>query len=169
MNLNVLLVTGANGAEECAAELGRQLRLTVELVATRRAAVAALRKREYSVVVVDELVVQADPAGADVLWLQAGTAIPVQVNLGISGCERVLREVRAAMQRREREMALSMKAAAQAMEGEMKTTLAGLLLQAELALAEPGLPTKAAENLRHVVESARALRDQLRLTSEAAS
>src|SRR5487761_257098 len=162
MPQTVLLVTAMSGAENCAAAVGRQLGLTVEVAENRRTALAALRRREYSVMVLDDGLVEADPSGAEVLWQQAGLAIPVQVNLGISGCNRVLREVRAALQRREREVSLAMRAATQLMEGEMNTTITGLLLQTELALAEPSLPAHVAVKLQQVVELAVVLRDQLR-------
>lgn len=162
MTQTVLLVTSIAGAENCASAIGRQLGLAVELAQNRRAALAALRRREYSVIVLDEGLIEADPAGAEVLWQQAGLAIPVQVNLGISGCNRVLREVRAALQRREREMSLAMRAATQLMEGEMNTTITGLLLQTQLALAEPALPANLAAKLQQVVNLAGTLRDQLR-------
>lgn len=162
MTQTVLLVTAIAGAENCADAIGRQLGLAVELAQNRRAALAALRRREYAVMVLDEGLAEADPAGAEVLWQQASLAIPVQVNLGISGCNRVLREVRAALQRREREQSLAMRAAAQLIEGEMNTTLTGLLLQTQLALAEPTLPANVAIKLQQVVELAGVLRDQLR-------
>jgi hypothetical protein len=167
MTQTVLLVTAIAGAENCASAIGRQLGLAVELAQNRRVALAALRRREYSVLVLDEGLIEADPAGAEVLWQQAGLAIPVQVNLGISGCNRVLREVRAALQRRERELSLAMRAATQLMEGEMNTTLTGLLLQTQLALAEPTLPAIVAAKLQQVVELAGTLREQLRHPPEA--
>jgi len=162
MTQTVLLVTPIAGAENCASAIGRQLGLAVELAQNRRAALAALRRREYSVMVLDDALVESDPAGAEVLWQQAGLAIPLQVNLGISGCNRVLREVRAALLRRERELALAMRAAAQLMEGEMNTTLTGLLLQTQLVLAEPTLPAHLVVKLQQVVDLAESLRDQLR-------
>ena len=116
----------------------------------------------HGILVLDESLVEADPAGAEVLWQQAGLAVPIQVNLGISGCNRVLREVRAALQRRERELSLAMRAAAQIMEGEMNTTLTGLLLQTQLALEEPTLAPGTVVKLRQVVELAGVLREQLR-------
>lgn len=162
MKQAVLLVTAIAGGEDCAAAITHQLGLTVELIENRRAALAALRRKEYAVLVLDDSLAEADPAGADVLWQQAGLAVPVQVNLAISGCNRVLREVRAALQRREREQALSMRAAARIIEGEMNTTITGLLLQSQLALSEPALPAHIAVKLRQVVELAGSLRDQLR-------
>ncbi len=162
MGQTVLLVTSVAEAENCAAAIGCQLNLAVEVAQNRRAALTSLRRREYSVLVLDESLAESDPAGAEVLWQQAGLAIPLQVNFGISGCNRVLREIRAALQRRERELSLSMRAAAQLMEGEMNTTITGLLLQTQLALAEPGLPPAAAIKLQHIVDLAGALRNQLR-------
>lgn len=162
MSQTVLLVTGIAGAENCASAIGRQLGLVVELAQNRRTALAALRRRDYAVLVLDEGLVEADPAGAEVLWQQAGLAIPIQVNLGISGCNRVLREVRAALQRREREISLAMRSAIKLMEGEMNTTITGLLLQTQLALAEPTLPAHVATKLQHVVDLAGSLRELLR-------
>jgi hypothetical protein len=55
-----------------------------------------------------------------------------------------------------------MRAAAQIMEGEMNTTLTGLLLQTQLALEEPTLAPGTVVKLRQVVELAGVLREQLR-------
>lgn len=162
MTQTVLLVTPMANAEDCASVIGRQLGLAVELAPNRRAALASLRRREYAVIVLDEALVESDPAGTEVLWQQAGPAVPLQLNLGISGCNRVLREVRAALQRREKELSLAMRAAAQLMEGEMNTTITGLLLQTQLALAEPDLPPGAVTKLQYVVELAGSLRKLLR-------
>ncbi len=162
MSQTVLLVTTMSGADNCAAAIGRQLGLSVEVAENRRAALAALRRREYAVMVLDESLVEADPAGAEVLWQQAGLAVPIQVNLGISGCNRVLREVRGALLRRERELSLAMRAAAQILEGEMNTTLTGLLLQTQLALEDPTLAPGTAGKLRQALELAEVLREHLR-------
>ncbi|HUZ04670.1 MAG TPA: hypothetical protein VMU62_04885 [Acidobacteriaceae bacterium] len=161
MNLNMLLVTNIPGAENCAAAITRQLGLGVELASSRRAALASLRRREYSVVVLDDSQAEADPAGTDVLWQQAGLAIPIQVNLAISGCGRILREVRAALQRREREQALALRAAAQVIGGEINTALTGLLLQTQLMLSEPSLPSTLLPKLQQVAQLAGTLRQQL--------
>jgi hypothetical protein len=166
MSQSVLLVTTMSGADNCAAAIGRQLGLSVEVAENRRIALAALRRREYCVLVLDESLVEADPAGAEVLWQQAGLAVPIQVNLGISGCNRVLREVRAALQRRERELSLAMRAATQIMEGEMNTTITGLLLQTQLAMEEPMLTPGTAVKLRQVFALASELREQLRTPPE---
>lgn len=161
MSQNMLLVTNIPGAENCAAAITRQLGLGVELASNGRAALAALRRREYAVVVLDDSQIEADPTGVDVLWQQAGLAIPIQVNLAISGCGRVLREVRAALLRREREQALALRAATQVIGGEINTTVTGLLLQTQLMLSEPSIPSSLLPKLQQVAQLAGALRQQL--------
>jgi CheY-like chemotaxis protein len=158
----VLLVTAGSLAASCATLLTSQLGLAVELAAGRRQALTALRRREFAVVVLDDCMAESDPAGAEVLWQQAGLAIPAQVNFAISGCNRVLREVRSAMQRREREISLAMRAATRVLEGEINTALTGLLLEAELALREPGLPAAATARMTRVLHLAGNLRQQFK-------
>lgn len=138
--MKVLLVTGIEGAANCAAALKGMLGMDFDVAGGRRAAISALKHTEYAAVVVDEALVDADPAGADQLWELTGLAIPVQVNLALSGAQRVAREIRTAMSRRERERQLAHRAAAAAIESELKSTVAGLVLHSQLALAERELP-----------------------------
>ena len=85
--------------------------------------------------VVDETMAECDPAAAETIWEHAGLAIPLQINFALSGAARLIREIRAALHRREREQSLARKAAAAAIETELKTTVAGLLLHSQLALS----------------------------------
>lgn len=161
MSQSVLMITGISGAENCAESIAKQLGYAVEIAASRRAGLAALRRREYTVVVVDESVAESDPEGAELLWKHAGLAIPVQINFAISGAARLVREVRSALGRREQEQALAMRAAATAMESELRDTVTGLLLQSELALSEPSVSAPLAAKLRLVAELAGSLRHRL--------
>jgi len=90
-----------------------------------------------------------------------GTAIPVQVNLAISGMGRLVREVRAAVQRRQREELNARQAAIGKLQGELNGTLTALLLSSELALETPDLPAAVAEKLQSVHELVKKLRQQL--------
>jgi len=157
----VLMITPIAGAESCAASLASTLGLPVEIASSRKAGLAALRRRDYATVIVDESIVAADPAGADLLWKHSGLAVPVQINFAILGCARLGREVKAALARREQEQSLAMRAAASSLENELKGTVTGLLLQSELALAEPAVPPQLAAKLKLMVELAGTLRRQL--------
>jgi signal transduction histidine kinase len=161
MSHSALLMTAAEGLESSVAELRSRLGLEVEIASSRRAALQALGQREFSALILDQALAEADPEGADLLWRQAGLAVPVQVNLALSSPARVIREVRAALVRREQEMALSMRAAAAAVDSEIKNAVTGLLLQSQLAREAADLPPEAQARLEIVIELARELRRKL--------
>jgi hypothetical protein len=65
------------------------------------------------------------------------------------------------MHRREREQSLAHRAAAAAMENELKSTVAGLLLHSQLALSSSEVPSSVADRLRLMADLAGNLRLQL--------
>ena len=164
--MSILLVTGVEGARNCADVIAKQLDMDVEVADGRKAALGLLRQREFAAVVVDETVAGCDPAAAEAIWERAGLAIPLQINFAVSGAARLIREIRAALHRREREQMLARKAAAAAVELELKTTVAGLLLQSELALSSSEPASPVAEKLRMVASLAGDLRRQLNAAAE---
>ena len=159
--MKVLIVTGMEGAENCAATLTRLLGLECEVAQGRRSAVSALKRSEYAAVVVDEGIIDTDAPGAELVWENAGLAIPVQANFALTGGQRLAREIRMALNRGERERALAREAAAAAIDSELKSTVAGLLLHSQLALADREIPAPLAEKLRVVADLAGNLREQL--------
>lgn len=163
--MSILLVTGIEGARNCAEIIAKHLEIEVEVADGRKAALGFLRQREFAAVVVDETVATCDPAAAEAIWERAGLAIPLQINFALSGAARLIREIRAALHRREREQMLARKAAAEAVESELKATLAGLLLQSELALSSSEPASPVAEKLRLVASLAGDLRRQLSTTT----
>jgi len=164
--MSILLVTGIEGARNCADVVGKQLEMEVVIAEGRKAALALLRQREFAAVVVDETVAACDPAAAEAIWERAGLAIPLQINFALSGAARLVREIRAALHRREREQALARRAAAAAVESELKNTLAGLLLQSQLALSSSDAASPVVERLKVVASLAGDLRRQLSATAE---
>ena len=164
--MSILMVTGIEGARNCAAVVGAQLGMEVEVAEGRRAALAALRRREFLALVIDESLAECDPAAAEKICENAGLAIPMQINFAISGAARLIREIRAALNRRDREQTLARRAATAAIETELKTTVAGLLLHSQLALSGSGVPAAVADRLRTVADLAGSLRQQLSVPSE---
>ena len=158
--MSILMVTGIEGARNCAAVVEAQLVMDVHVAEGRKAALAELRRREFSAVVVDETIVECDPAAAEVIWERAGMAIPIQVSFALCGTARIIREIRSALSRREREQSLARRAATAAIETELKSTIAGLLLHSQLALASE-VPSPVADRLRIVADLAGTLRQQL--------
>jgi signal transduction histidine kinase len=159
--MSILLVTGIEGARNCADVIGKNLGTEVEVAEGRKAALAALRRAEFAAVVVDETIAECDPAAAEAIWERAGLAIPVQVNFALTGAARLIRELRAALSRRAREQALAAKAAAAAIESELKSTVAGLVLHSELALSGSDADSPVAERLKVLADLAGSLRQKL--------
>ena len=167
--MSILLVTGIEGATNCAAVLSAELGVKVNIACGRKEALMALRTCEYQAVVVDESLAACDPAAAEAIWQRAGLAIPLQINFALSGAARLIREVRSALHRRDRELMLARRAAASALETEFKSTLAGLLLHSELALNGGDVPSAVADRLRIVLALAGSLRQQLSAPPDAPS
>jgi DNA-binding NtrC family response regulator len=159
--MSILMVSGVEGARNCAEVVSAQLGMDVEVAEGRRMALAALKRREFAAVVVDETLAECDPAAAEAICDRAGLAIPLQINFALSGSARLIREIRAALHRREREQTLARRAAEAAIERELKSTVAGLLLHSELALSVGDLPAPLADRLRVVADLAGSLRQQL--------
>jgi hypothetical protein len=166
MTEDVLLVATLQGVENCAKVLEQQLNVKVEVAKNRAEGLQALQRSEFGVVVVEEGLLESDSAWADRIWEAAGFAIPLQINFAISGCARLGREVKAARMRRTGEQAIARRAVALEIEGELKSSLTGLLLQSELALREPAIPASLEPKLRHVVELVGGIRERLRRQAE---
>lgn len=124
-------------------------------------AVTLLRTDSYLAVVLDQYLLETEPDEADSVMQHLGTAIPVQVNLAISGLERLVREVRFALLRRRREEQAVRRAVVGNLHSELNETVTALLLSCELALDTPGLPSQASEKLRSAHGLVKKLRSQL--------
>ncbi len=162
----ILLVTPNLKGEDCALALTEATGSEVEVVQSLQEATSSLRANQYDSVVLDQYLLETETGQASTLMEHLGTAIPVQVNLAVSGMERMVREVRAALQRPAREQVIARRAAQEALRNELNSTVTALLLHCELALASLDLPTTAAEKLRAAHELVGRLRTQLNSESK---
>lgn len=157
----VLLVTSSPRVQECAAAITRATGKGVQVASTLSTANVALRSREYAAVVLDQVLYDAGRPRADAVLRHAGNAVPLLLNFGICGPERVVVEVRAALQRAHREVLQARHAAASQLRSELMDAVTGILLSSELALKEPCLPAAAEERLRSVQRLATQMRASL--------
>jgi hypothetical protein len=157
----ILLVTPSARAPECAAALTKATGERVVMAESLSRATTLLRAESYLAVVLDQYLLEAGSGEVEATLAHLGTAIPVQVNLGISGMERLVREVREAVQRREREEVGARRAVMGRICGELNGTVTALLLSSELARETPGLSAAAAEKIESVHELVKKLRRQL--------
>jgi signal transduction histidine kinase len=157
----VLVVSALSGVQTCAAAIMQQMGLDVDVVPAMREAVEALRIGTYAAVIVDDALAEGDPRGAEVLWKMAGLAIPMQVNFALTGSTRLVRDLRAALARREQEQGAAERAALRAVESELRNAISGLVLHTQLALRESPSSPQLEQRLRVMAELAGNLKQRL--------
>lgn len=157
----ILFVTSHPLGAECLARLRQATDEEVVLAESLNRAAILLRSESYLAVVLDQYLLETEPEQAESLMQHLDTAIPVHVNLAVSGMERLAREVRFAICRRRREEHAARRAAVSSLHSELNETVTALLLSCELALDTPDLPPQASEKLRSAHGLVRKLRSQL--------
>jgi hypothetical protein len=157
----ILLITSLAKAEECAKALQEATAEPAQVAATLREALAQLQAHEFTAVVVDQLLLDAEPDDFETIIKHMGTAVPVFSNFAISGIERVSRELRSALLRRKRELSLARHEAEQSLRSELNDTITALLLSCEMALDVPNLPLFAETKMRAVDALAKEMRTKL--------
>jgi len=130
-------------------------------VQTVQEATTRLRERPYSAAIIDQFVLETEPDESDQMIEHLGTAYPVYINFAVTGLDRLVREVRSALHRRNREELAARRAVAEQMQSEMRETLTVMLLSCELAMSVPDVPLLAAEKIRTIDTLARELRLRL--------
>ncbi len=99
----ILLITSSADGPRCADALRAATGLETHWAQTLQEAASRLREQTYSAAVIDQFLLETDPAESDQMIEHLGTAFPVYLNFAITGMERLVREVRSALHRRKRE------------------------------------------------------------------
>lgn len=157
----ILLITPSARGLECANTLKDATGRETYWAETLQQAIARLREQSYSTVVIDQFLVENEPAESDQLLEHLGTAFPVYLSFAVSGMERLVREVRSALHRRQREEIQARRSVEVQIRGEMFESLTAMLLSCDLAMAIPGVPAPAAEKIRVIDHLARDMRQRL--------
>jgi hypothetical protein len=160
----ILLITSLGRAQDCAKALQETAAEPVQVAATLGQAVAQLQSHEFSAVIIDQLLLDAEPDDVETILKHMGAAVPVYSNFAISGIERVSRELRSALHRRKRELLVARQEAEQTLRSELKDTITALLLSCEMALDVPNLPLFAETKMRAVDALAKEMRTKLGVT-----
>jgi signal transduction histidine kinase len=159
----ILLITPSGRGQQCADSLnvatGRQTHWAQNL----QEATTRLREQTYSAAIIDQFLLETEPEGSDQMIEHLGTAFPVYINFAVTGMERLLREVRSALHRRQREETAARVAVVEQMRSEMRETLTAMLLSCELAMSVPDIPLPATEKIRAIDNLARELRLRLQV------
>ena len=137
----ILLITPSARGQECAQALLAATTLPTHVASTLQAAIAKLREQDYSAVVIDQFLMEAEPDEGEVMLQHLGSAFPVYVNCAISGIERVVREVRSALSRRVREEEIARVSATRVIWSELKESVTAILLSCDMVLASKDVPS----------------------------
>jgi hypothetical protein len=148
----ILLISSLANAHRLARTLEDATSNKVQVCTTFAEATSQMQAQEFSAVIIDQLLLDVDPDGAETASAHFGTAVPVYLNFALNGVNRVVRELQSALKRRQRETLTAKKYAEQVFRHELSETVTALLLSCELALQVPGLPTMAAAKM-HAVDA----------------
>ena len=100
----LLVITPSAKARGCAQTIQQVTSEETHVAATLSQALAQLRAQEYVAVLIDQAFLETEPVESDMVLEHIGTAIPVHVNFAISGMDRVVRDLRAALHRHKKEV-----------------------------------------------------------------
>jgi hypothetical protein len=160
----ILLTTPSARGQQCADSVQVATGEETHWAQNAQEAAARLREQTYSAAVIDQFLLESEPEEGEQMIEHLGTAFPVYVNFGVTGMDRLVREVRSALHRRKREETAARRAVASQMRSGMCETLTALLLSCELAMSVPGVPDPAAQKIRDIDNLARELRTQLQVS-----
>ena len=157
----ILLITPSARGQQCVDALKIATGKETHWAQSLQDAATRLREQTYIATVIDQFLLETEPEEAEQILEHLGTAFPVHVNFAVTNLERLVREVRSALHRRQREETAAQLAVKDQMRSEMRETLTAMLLSCELAMAVPGMPASAAEKIRSIDNLARELRLRL--------
>lgn len=157
----ILLIWASERAEDCARAIESAFQQPVKVVVSLELGCQALQSEEFSAVLVDQWITEVEPAQADFLIHHLSGAVPVFVNFGISGIERILRELRAAFNRRGRDTVLAQQHARMELFDALKDDVTALLLCCGAILDDPALDRGVAVRVKTLEEIARRMSGKL--------
>jgi hypothetical protein len=157
----ILLVTLAPSAPDCASRLQQSTGEPVTIATGFSDAVAHLRTADVSLVIIDRNLMEAEPHEASTLWAHLESTIVVDLNLALTGLDRLILEVQAVRKRFQHNHAVARDRAARSLQSEINQTLNALLLDCDLAAQITDLPSSAGERIAAIRTDAESLRRQL--------
>ena len=162
MEKTVLIVTAVEGAENLARAISREANAVVEIARSRRSALSRLRRDPVTVLLLDASLPEVEMTTSDMIWQNAGGAVPLDINLSVLGAAGVVRLLRNLLDGRELAAVLGRREATTAIAQELQSTITGLLLQSDLLLRDKTISPEMADKVRQVKDLTDTLRVRLR-------
>lgn len=146
----VLLVSARPGVENLAAALSEGALVPFEIARSRRAAVAALRRQAFSAVIVDVGLQVNEVTQTEIVWQNVGAAVQLELNLSILKTGTVILLLQSVLSRRSGVEAKMREHVTRSMAGDLRSTVTGMLLEADLALSDRTLPSALQQRFRQL-------------------
>ncbi len=146
----ILLMTSSTKADGCVDAITLATSEPVKVASTAWQAATFLRDKGLTAVIIDQQLQDIEADAIEHMLSQIGLTAFVYVNLAISGTERVVRDLRIALHRRERETVIARRDAEQKLRNELKDVVTALLLSCDMALQTPALPSAIELKLRAI-------------------
>jgi hypothetical protein len=157
----ILLVTLAPSAPDCANRIHQSIGKPVTIARGFSDALAHLRTSNCDIVILDQNLLEAETHEVATFWAHLEMATVIELNLALTGPDRLIREVQSARKRWECNQAAARESAKRLLRSEIDQTLTALLLDCALAAEIIGLPSSAAERIASIRIDAEKLRLQL--------
>jgi len=157
----ILLVTAIERSVECAEALRKATGQSVAIQPNLLAATTRLRSESFEAVVFEQHLIEREPQELDIAFAHLEGAVSVVVNLAVTGMDRLIGEVQAALRRRICEQTAARKIAGASVRDELNGTVMELLQRLDVVVQASDISVEAAENIRSARELTHRLRSQL--------
>src|SRR5438270_3429380 len=118
----ILLITSSSSGAQCADSLYAATGQQTQWAQTLHEGSTRLREQTYTAAVIDQFLLETEPEEADLVLEHLGTAFPIHINFAVTNLERLVREVRSGLHRRQREESAARLAVEDQMRSQMRET-----------------------------------------------
>lgn len=157
----ILLVTVASCAPDCATRLHQAAGEPVIVSRSFSDALAHLRTSVFGMVILDHNLLEAEPHEVRTFWAHLEMITVVELNLALTGPDRLIREVQSARKLSQSNQAAAQENAKRLLQSEINQTLTALLLDCDLAARITDLSSSVSERIASIRIDAEKLRQQL--------
>ncbi len=159
----ILFVSRAAVSREDTAWVSQETGMELRVAASLEEAFQVLQGVTCRVAVVDAGLVETEPKSVDQLLFENPAALPIFPNLAVCGPDRLVCEIKAALRRGEKESQRAADCARREFRSDLKDSVTALLLNCDLTLQLPSVPTEIARKIHLLHDLATKMRDQLEI------
>lgn len=161
----ILLASPFSLPRDVAPRLEQAVAEPVQFATSLAEALQVLRSNSFNAVIVDPHLLELAPSETEVVFAHLGWADFIEINLAITGMDRLIHVVQHAIKRRAHNRAVARNAVVSSLRNNLNDALTTLLLDCGLAVEVPQLPAAAAEKLASMRESIEKLRAHLEIVA----